>query len=70
MKTLTALTLTAAVGAVFLSPLSFGLSVLVFFAAGLGAITVVDYRRVNRRIPTAAASPVPLSRKERFGLAA
>lgn len=70
MKTLSAIVTVAVLGAFLFSPFRLELTVAVFAALGLGAIALFDYSRINRRIPLPVSTVKPISRKERFGLAA
>ena len=71
MKTLPVLTITAALGALLLSPLSFEIAVSALFTAGFIAIAFCDYSRRTRPLALpAVAAMVTARRTERFGLAA
>lgn len=71
MKTLPALAILTALGAILLSPLSLALGGSLLVATGIGAIAFNDYARPPRSFALpAVAAEVAARRSEKFGLAA
>jgi hypothetical protein len=71
MKTAPILSSFAALGALFLFPLSFEIYVSVFFTAGLVGLVISDYAEAIRPRPMCRVpATVPRSALERFRLAA
>ena len=69
MKTLSALSLSAALAAFLFVSAGFMAAVSLLFAVGFAAIVATDYMRQPRPLRMVPAAVVP-ARKERFGLAA
>ena len=70
MKALIPLSFIAALFAFLIIPLSFEIAMSLLVSAGFLAITISDYSRSPRVLTVPTATPIPISRKERFGLAA
>ena len=70
MKALFPLSFIAAFFAFLVIPLSFEIAMSLLVSAGFMAITISDYSRSSRVLTTSTTTPLTISRKERFGLAA
>jgi hypothetical protein len=70
MKTSLPFAFPAAVAAFLFLPVTFEIGASILVAAGFLAIAFHDYARPLRRVAITDRVAVPLSRKERFGLAA
>jgi len=70
MKALVPLSFVAAIFAFLIIPLSFEVAMSCLVSAGFLAIAITDYSRAARTLIIAAPATVPISRQERFGLAA